>query len=267
MIRFERSLGTQMTLRHYQIGRPPDRRPAAHPTLELTWVLAGRCRYRIGRRAIEVLPGEGIAVSPTVEHTTEIDPGTEARALHVDAGALLRVQASPAQLLDRSVLHAASLLDRSSDADLLEVLAEGIVARFERTGGCAIDPRIQRAVERIEDEFDQPLSVAHLAETASMSPFHFSRVFREATGKSPHRFLLEHRVRAAASALEAGASATEAAFAVGFSDLATFGRAFRSALGCTPGAYRKIRRNERRIPGAGGSASVVSSGACDGPLS
>ena len=48
---------------------------------------------------------------------------------------------------------------------------------------------IERVVAYLYDRYDQPISLADMAEVAILSQFHFARTFREVTGVSPGRFL------------------------------------------------------------------------------
>ncbi|MDI4232754.1 MULTISPECIES: AraC family transcriptional regulator [unclassified Bradyrhizobium] len=79
-----------------------------------------------------------------------------------------------------------------------------------------------------------------LAEVASLSPFHFSRAFRKATGESPHRFLRECRLEKAKELLADGAATiAEISLICSFSSQSSFTRAFTRAFGLAPGKYRR----------------------------
>ena len=58
--------------------------------------------------------------------------------------------------------------------------------------------------ERLEAEFDRTHTVSQLAHSVGMSMFHFTRVFGELVGQTPHRYLDEVRLRAAHAMLHAG---------------------------------------------------------------
>jgi AraC family transcriptional regulator len=77
---------------------------------------------------------------------------------------------------------------------------------------------LRRVLERIETDFDQDLSLADLAAESGYSRAHFLRMFRAATGKTPHRQLQEVRLNHARQLiLEGTRSFTQIAFAAGFS--------------------------------------------------
>jgi len=101
--------------------------------------------------------------------------------------------------------------------------------------------RLSRVLDYIETRLgESELTLAELAGIASLSPFHFSRAFRTATGRSPHRFVTERRIERAKS-LIAGrdSSLAEIAYEVGFSNQAHFSTVFRRLTGSTPKAYRE----------------------------
>ena len=85
----------------------------------------------------------------------------------------------------------------------LSMCARGSEDQGALPGGEAIaDRRLQKALDCIGDCYMKPLSVADLAAAAGISRFHFSRLFRQATGASPYRRLLETRLGAARRMLE-----------------------------------------------------------------
>ena len=55
-------------------------------------------------------------------------------------------------------------------------------------------PRLRRVTDHIQGNLDQDLTLARLGAVASMSPFHFARLFKSTTGLPPHRFVLRARV-------------------------------------------------------------------------
>jgi AraC-like DNA-binding protein len=97
--------------------------------------------------------------------------------------------------------------------------------------------RIAAAREMLACRYAEPLSLDAVAREAGMSPFHFSRVFRELVGMPPHRYLLRIRLVRAAQRLRAGAGVTETCDATGFNNLSHFIRTFRRVFGVPPSRY------------------------------
>jgi AraC family transcriptional regulator len=84
-----------------------------------------------------------------------------------------------------------------------------------------------------------PHKIAGLARMARLSPYHFLRSFKAATGVTPHQWLLRARLRAAAEKLAATrAPVTDIALDVGFEDLSNFTRSFRAEFGASPRQFR-----------------------------
>lgn len=104
--------------------------------------------------------------------------------------------------------------------------------------------RLQWVLEFVEAHLADPLSLDDLASLACLSAFHFSRLFREATGMPPHRYVRDRRIAAAKALLAKGhASLAQIALETGFGSQASFTRAFGKATGTTPGQHRAFARN------------------------
>ncbi len=92
-------------------------------------------------------------------------------------------------------------------------LAEILLRRFSshaarpnrRSGGRLSDRGIARVIGHIEDNIDQDLRLAPLADVAAMSVYHFARGFRETVGVSPHAYVLARRIRRAEQMLRGAA--------------------------------------------------------------
>ena len=111
------------------------------------------------------------------------------------------------------------------------------------TDRISTQPRaVVQAVDFIHDNYAMDLSLSDIAAAAHLSPFHLSRIFKKATGVTPHQYLLQVRVNSARSLLSAGAgnrSLAEVAAAVGFSDQSHLTRHFKRLLGVTPKQLRQ----------------------------
>jgi AraC family transcriptional regulator len=100
--------------------------------------------------------------------------------------------------------------------------------------------RLKRAIEYIEDNLGEPISLTDMAERASLSRMHFAAQFKLATGLSPHAYLTERRLGAAKSLIAEGRlPIAQIAFAVGFHTQAHFTTVFHKATGLTPKRWRE----------------------------
>ncbi len=77
--------------------------------------------------------------------------------------------------------------------------------------------RLQRAIEYIKTNLTKEITVEELASVASLSRFHFSRMFKVTTGQSPSRFIGQLRLELAKSLLTEGRSITDVTHDCGFS--------------------------------------------------
>jgi AraC family transcriptional regulator len=148
------------------------------------------------------------------------------------------------------------MLGREADAQPTDrIFAEGLrtalaahlignytVDRWQpATRSPALEPkRLQRVLDFIDTRLASDICLDDLAGEACLSPFHFSRLFHEATGLSPHRYLIERRIRTAQKMLASEhASIAEIALDTGFGSQANFSRTFRKITGVTPRQYRE----------------------------
>ena len=100
--------------------------------------------------------------------------------------------------------------------------------------------RLARVLQLIDTHLDRDLTLDELAREACLSPFHFARAFKAATGESPHRYLLQRRLDRAKALLGAGnLTMTEVALACGFASAAHFATSFKRANGVTPSVFRR----------------------------
>ena len=107
----------------------------------------------------------------------------------------------------------------------------------------AVDVRelagLRRARDVIDWHYERPLDVLALARTATMSPAHFARRYRQTFGETPYQHLVSRRVERAKALLRNGTMpVSEVCLAVGFASLGAFNARFRELTGLTPTQYR-----------------------------
>jgi AraC family transcriptional regulator len=99
--------------------------------------------------------------------------------------------------------------------------------------------RLRRVVELVEAKIEDELSLEEMAKTAQLSRAHFSHMFRQSTGESPHQFFLRCRVERAKQMLRAETRVLDVAVACGFKTQQHFARVFRHFCGVSPTEYRQ----------------------------
>lgn len=94
---------------------------------------------------------------------------------------------------------------------------------------------VRRATKFIDANLGQRMGLPRIAAAAGLSPFHFGRLFKQTTGRSPHQFLLERRICVAKEMLRARQlSVAEIAAELGFYDQSHFSQVFKRNAGMTP---------------------------------
>jgi AraC family transcriptional regulator len=101
---------------------------------------------------------------------------------------------------------------------------------------------LRRIIERMRS-FSSDLSLQALANESGYSRVHFVRMFRAATGYSPHNYLLNLKLERARELLNnPSKSLIDIALDCGFSSHSHMSRLFHRTLGLTPSAYRRSLR-------------------------
>ena len=104
--------------------------------------------------------------------------------------------------------------------------------------------RLHRVEDYISNHIDSNISLEDLANEACLSPFHFARAFKVTMGIAPHKYILQRKFDLAKKLIANGnMSLMQIALMTGFSTQAHFTRAFKRAIGQTPGQYRTKLRN------------------------
>ncbi len=100
--------------------------------------------------------------------------------------------------------------------------------------------RLNRVMAFVDANIAVDLCVSTLAAVAGMSPYYFCRSFKQSTGITPHRYVLQRRMEQAKRLLgQKSGHLLEIAHDVGFADQSQFTRVFRKIVGTTPSRYRK----------------------------
>ena len=103
--------------------------------------------------------------------------------------------------------------------------------------------KLKRVIEFIEANLHESIGLDDLAQAAGLSPNHFLRVFKLATGETPYHFLRARRLERARRLLAEGPMPlAELALECGFANQAHFTAAFSREIGISPGRYRRAVR-------------------------
>jgi AraC-like DNA-binding protein len=130
---------------------------------------------------------------------------------------------------------------------MLQLFAEQLGGHAERLFLQAVDndpEPVKRARTYILAHLTDSMALEEVAEHAGVSPFHFCKVFKRATGLTFTEFVNKARVEEAKRLLlKPQARITEVAYDVGFQSLSQFNRSFRRVTAQSPTEYRVHQRH------------------------
>jgi AraC family transcriptional regulator len=110
--------------------------------------------------------------------------------------------------------------------------------------------RVNRALDYVTRNLDQPLRLEEVAKSACFSSYHFHRIFRALMGETLASFVKRVRLERSVYLLSHrnGANLTEIALACGFSSSSDFSRSFRDQYGVAPSRFdvERFRRSGRQ---------------------
>jgi AraC family transcriptional regulator len=129
-------------------------------------------------------------------------------------------------------------------------LAAGLMRRAGRHGKTERETRklrdreLKRIEAYVDERLDQPISLRDVAGVVGLSQQSFARALKEASGLSPHQYLITRRLDTAKRLLlDSTRSVAAIATTVGFSDQAHMTATFSRLLGYTPGNWRRERKS------------------------
>jgi AraC-like DNA-binding protein len=173
-----------------------------------------------------------------------------AEAEHVSPPRQADVRAVDVSLLDTNLLDATVRLIRLVDSPaearmLMPLITREIIYRLligvqsDRLRHLAMmsgyTPDIVKAIERLRQDYDQPLHVEQLAQELGMSVSGFHHHFKAVTAMSPLQFQKQLRLQEARRLmLSENLDATTTAYRVGYSDASHFNREYKSVFGVPP---------------------------------
>lgn len=224
-----------------------------HDNLELLFCLEGRGKVLCGGRSWEFTPGDLITVNCNAIHRISADRRLCYRVLIVDSGFLMEsgigvreldfetlvrsevirgLFSEYAQALEWEEPYRAAAV-RGAVLRLVATLARDHARRCPGEPGIA-DAGVKQAIAYIRENYSRQLTLEQVADRAGLSKYHFSRVFKRATGMTLTRYINTVRCEQARKLLARGDRVSQAAPACGFENLSYFSATFRSLTGSLP---------------------------------
>ena len=192
--------------------------------------------------------GRAFDIAPSITR----DPAIAAEFRRLDAAmtdALLppSLDAGPAVAATSSI-HGAACDAVTSALGLLLCRYAGHDAR--RADSCD-QPALVRTVRQILDDCyadGERTSLAMISASCGVTTFHIVRQFTRSVGISPHRYLVQVRVRRARELLAQGVAPSLVAALTGFADQSHLTTQFRRYVGTTPASYQRCVYTSSRVP-------------------
>ena len=123
-------------------------------------------------------------------------------------------------------------------------LASSLLISLERANETSTEESassylVRRLQELVSENIEDDLNVKELAAMTGVSREHMSRVFSKHYGTTPHRYILQERMKYAGYLLRhSGKSVKEVAYGLGFESPTHFARTFKRVMHSTPMEFR-----------------------------
>lgn len=136
-----------------------------------------------------------------------------------------------------------------------QIIASSIIHRMLGCLYCDIQPKsgpetaniqhmdmVGSIIHFVEQNLDQDLSLDVVSQHYNYSPAYVNRIFKEITGSSLVRYIIEKRISCAKQMLYGNMEIMHVAERVGYRSYSNFYKAFRKAVGCGPEEFRHKTR-------------------------
>ncbi len=234
--------------------------PATRHYYLFHYVVSGKGRFTSPRGEYEVKAGQLFVIRPGEVTVYSADLADPWYYCWIGFETSLNMESL---LLGEDILHvsdcshlfeACALADRLEEGrewficgklfELLAVLRDRASSQKSDAARYVRTRYVRMAENYIQSQYLEPIRIEYLSRRLNLNRSYFSKIFKEVTGKSPQRYLVDFRLEKAAELLGVHRlSPGEAARQVGYPDLCTFSRMFRSRYGVSPRDYGVQSRN------------------------
>ena len=167
---------------------------------------------------------------PFLYVTSHADRATVERAKATRPSGYLVKPFTESEVYAATEIALSHFTERSDDTTGMDV---------DRSSGGLPAYRLRKVLAYIAEHLTEDLRMDALAEVAGMSKYHFSRLFKDAVGVPPYRYVVQQRVEAARGLLlRTDLSVAQIALRTGFSSQSHLSTSFREHAGTTPVALR-----------------------------
>ena len=253
----------------------------SHDYLELTYLLAGQARYTIEGQTHILRAGDLLVGNPGVVHRFELRDGEEPPVEVYIGMSNFHFQDMPQESLvlpDGShVLHCKPELKQDLNQLVQTMISETQVQQSgqyfmikaylvqmllliirqirgekkHENRGYVFESRskgyvVKRIIAYMNENYATHISLDQIAKNMYLSPVYISKIFKEETGESPIRYLIQIRLEKAKEILEdeACGSIRDVATEGGYEDVYYFSKLFKKYYGIAPAYYKKQVRKQ-----------------------
>lgn len=228
------------------------------PDNKLYIVEKGEIAIECGGEILRVKAGEMVLVPALINHSLHLENCDYAKKtwIHFSMKSGVRDYFSgikrPIKITLPSKSHALKLMRDAIDGSSLQEPQRSLVtsakifelvALFLSESTQEIESErpsdIESAIQYIDDNFTEQLSLNHLAEKYGCSPNHFIKKFKEKTGYTPIKYLAIKKIEVAKKLLETTSLPISLVMEkAGFYDASYFSKLFKKTVGYSPRGFR-----------------------------
>ena len=151
-----------------------------------------------------------------------------------------------------------NIIDHNNDSSMyligqafifMDLLMRGSGHRESSSNKRLRDFYMKEALSFIEQHYHLDISIEDIADSCGLDRSYFGRIFRDAMGSSPQKFLMIYRMAKAEKLLkESKMPIGKISTMVGYANQLHFSRAFKDIYGISPREYRRKHFNSPHIP-------------------
>lgn len=247
-----------------------------HDYLEMTYILSGAARYYVEGKEYTLKAGDILFGNPGVKHQFELIKGEEAPVevyigvsnLHFrdmpqdtillpDGGHILHCNAELKQDLNQLVQMMISETQSKQSGQyymvkaylvqmLLLIVRQIRGEKKQENQGYVFESRnigyvVKRIIAYMNENYNSRISLDQIAKNMYLSPVYISKIFKEETGESPIKYLIQIRLEKAKEMLmsEECGNIKDVAAMVGYDDVYYFSKLFKKYYGIAPAYYKR----------------------------
>ncbi len=216
---------------------------AGHSTLAASSTVRGARRFPAGQsiRQLRLIASETLLSRYRLEHLLD--------GIRHDHSAINIHFGPSAVAVQRMALSLEHLHHRDAGVLDLQIAALGLLAEQTRAFQTPIvatselreddEARMLRARDILMSQYDRQLTIPYLCTAVGVNEFKLKQGFRKLFGTSPHRMLVDIRMKKAWELLESGLHVSSVAYRIGYQHLSSFSAAFERHYGRMPKSVSK----------------------------